>query len=399
MSTVLLWLALISHIIITIGGNVLVCLAVGLSRQLWRISNCFVVSLAITDLLLGVLVLPLSASVELRKGWWSLGGVLCNLYISLDIMLCTSSILTLMAISVDRYLAISAPLSYARRMTTVRVIGATGAIWACSLTVAFLPLRMGWNTADYNVHYMDWAVGDQDRDGRYCLYEWKNSYVIVYTTGTFYLPLLLMTGMYLCIFRVAREQVRRIRAATPSFARSASTVAISKEHKATDYQWQIISCEISLHNGPLPSLAEALCGHTLVKDLLLDPLLLYLRMAGCTARCKQGITKLLQSLQRLVFGTLTKGRGINKDITLGCLAQAGFHRDNMGAVVGTLTMQTKQRRPSRAKWILDERGASIQNLLVCLSNDSLLFCPGDSRSSLFSLQGVQALDSSRSGSC
>ncbi|CAL9685798.1 unnamed protein product [Knipowitschia caucasica] len=233
MSTVLLWLALISHIIITIGGNVLVCLAVGLSRQLWRISNCFVVSLAITDLLLGVLVLPLSASVELRKGWWSLGGVLCNLYISLDIMLCTSSILTLMAISVDRYLAISAPLSYARRMTTVRVIGATGAIWACSLTVAFLPLRMGWNTADYNVHYMDWAVGDQDRDGRYCLYEWKNSYVIVYTTGTFYLPLLLMTGMYLCIFRVAREQVRRIRAATPSFARSASTVAISKEHKAT----------------------------------------------------------------------------------------------------------------------------------------------------------------------
>ncbi|XP_033833691.1 histamine H2 receptor-like [Periophthalmus magnuspinnatus] len=229
-ATALLWLALISHIIITIGGNVLVCLAVGLSRRLWRISNCFVVSLAITDLLLGLLVLPMSASVELRRGQWSLGGVLCNLYISVDVMLCTSSILTLMAISVDRYLAITAPLSYSRKVTTVRVIVATVAIWTCSLAVAFLPIHMGWNTADYSVQHLDWVIGDEDR---HCLYEWNNSYVIGYACGTFYLPLLLMTGMYLCIFRVAREQARRIRAATPSFARTASTAAISREHKAT----------------------------------------------------------------------------------------------------------------------------------------------------------------------
>lgn len=227
------WLVLIFLIIITVGGNVLVCLAVGLSRRLRRISNCFVISLAITDLLLGLLVLPFSASVELRRGRWSLGGSLCNLYVSIDVMLCTSSILTLMAISVDRYLAITAPLSYSRRVTTVRVILATMAIWTSSLTVAFLPVQMGWNTADYNVKHLDWAIGDEEKEGQYCQFEWNNRYVIVYATGTFYLPLLLMTGMYLCIFRVAREQVRRIRAATPSFARTASTAAISKEHKAT----------------------------------------------------------------------------------------------------------------------------------------------------------------------
>ncbi|KAM7374094.1 hypothetical protein PAMP_006771 [Pampus punctatissimus] len=146
-STALRWLVLVSFIILTIGGNVLVCLAVGLSRRLWRIANCFLVSLAVTDLLLGLLVLPLSASVELRSGKWPFGGALCNIYISLDVMLCTSSILTLLAISVDRYLAISAPLSYARRVTPPRV--------------------------------------------------------------------------------------RRIRAATPSFARTASSAAIAREHKAT----------------------------------------------------------------------------------------------------------------------------------------------------------------------
>ncbi|XP_035480137.1 histamine receptor H2b isoform X1 [Scophthalmus maximus] len=231
--TALRWLVLLSFIILTIGGNVLVCLAFGLSRRLWRIANCFVVSLAVTDLLLGLLVLPLTATVELRSGKWPLGGALCNIYISLDVMLCTSSILTLMAISVDRYLAISAPLSYTRRVTPPRVTLALAAIWALSLAVSFVPIHLGWNTADYRVQHLDWGMGDEDREGRYCQFEWNNNYVLIYAFGSFYLPLLLMCGMYLCIFRVAREQVQRIRAATPSLPRISSTAAIAREHKAT----------------------------------------------------------------------------------------------------------------------------------------------------------------------
>ncbi|XP_041658028.1 histamine receptor H2b [Cheilinus undulatus] len=232
-STALRWLVLVSFIILTIGGNVLVCLAVGLSRRLWRIANCFVVSLAVTDLLLGLLVMPFSATSELRGGKWPLGGTLCNIYISTDVMLCTASILTLLAISVDRYLAISAPLSYSRRVTPLRVTLGMIAIWTLSLAVSFVPIHLGLNTMDYKVQHLDWSIGDEDMEGRYCQFEWHNNYVLIYTFGSFYLPLLLMCGMYLCIFRVAREQARRIRAATPSFARTASTAAIAREHKAT----------------------------------------------------------------------------------------------------------------------------------------------------------------------
>lgn len=206
-ATALRWLVLISLIILTVGGNVLVCLAVGLSRRLRRTANCFVVSLAVTDFLLGLLVLPLSATVELRNGKWPLGGALCNIYISLDVMLCASSILTLMAISVDRYLAISAPLSYSRRVTPLRMMLAIATIWTLSLAVSFLSIHMGWNTHDYRVQHTDWGLGDEHKEGRYCQYEWNNNYVLVYAFGTFYLPLVLMCGMYLCIFRVAREQV------------------------------------------------------------------------------------------------------------------------------------------------------------------------------------------------
>lgn len=206
-STAFRWLILVSFIILTIGGNVLVCLAVGLSRRLWRIANCFVVSLAVTDLLLGLLVLPLSATVELRSGKWPLGGALCNIYISLDVMLCTSSIMTLLAISVDRYLAISAPLSYSRRVTPRRVALVIFAIWTLSLAMSFVPIHLGWNTIDYRVQHLDWGMEDEDKEGRYCQFEWNNNYVALYTFGSFYLPLLIMCGMYLCIFRIAREQV------------------------------------------------------------------------------------------------------------------------------------------------------------------------------------------------
>jgi len=206
-ATVLRWLVVVSIIVLTVGGNVLVCLAVALSRRLRRTANCFVISLAVTDLLLGLLVLPFSASLELGDGRWPLGGVLCNLYISVDVMLCTASILTLVAISVDRYLAISRPLCYRRRVTPRRVGLAIAAIWTLSSAASFVPIHLGWNTVDYRVQHTDWAVGAAEQQGRYCNYEWNNSYVLLNAFGIFYLPLALMCGVYLLIFRVAREQV------------------------------------------------------------------------------------------------------------------------------------------------------------------------------------------------
>lgn len=206
-STALRWLVLVLFIILTIGGNVLVCLAVGVSRRLRRVTNCFVVSLAVTDLLLGVLVLPFSATLELRSGNWPLGGTLCNIYVSLDVMLCTASIMTLLAISVDRYLAISAPLCYPRRVTPIRVALVITTIWILSLAMSFVPIHLGWNTADFSVQHLDWGMGVEASDGRHCRFEWNNNYVLLDAFGTFYLPLLVMCGMYHCIFRVAREQV------------------------------------------------------------------------------------------------------------------------------------------------------------------------------------------------
>ncbi|XP_026766116.3 histamine receptor H2b [Pangasianodon hypophthalmus] len=229
------WVVLVTFIAFTIGGNVLVCLAVGTSRRLRRISSCFVVALAVTDLLLGLLVLPLSATLELRGGRWPLGGAICNIYLSMDVTLGTASIFTLLAISVDRYLAISDPLSYTTRFTPARAAAAIMVIWILSFTMAFAPIYMGWNTADFHVQNHDWRIGDEGDEGRTCRYEWNNNYVLLGVFCIFFFPLLVMCGMYHRIFCMAREQVRRIRAATPSFTRSSTSLrgATLREHKAT----------------------------------------------------------------------------------------------------------------------------------------------------------------------
>ncbi|XP_027014481.2 histamine receptor H2b [Tachysurus fulvidraco] len=229
------WLVLVMFIAFTVAGNVLVCLAVCTSRRLHRISSCFVVALAVTDLLVGLLVLPLSATLELHSGRWPLGGTVCNIYLSADVTLGTASIFTLLAISVDRYLAISAPLSYTTRLTPGRAAAAILVIWIVSLTVAFTPIHMGWNTTDFQVQKNDWRMGDEGDKGRTCRYEWNNNYVLLVAFCIYFFPLLLMCGMYHRIFSMAREQVRRIRAATPSGTRSSTCLrgATLREHKAT----------------------------------------------------------------------------------------------------------------------------------------------------------------------
>lgn len=139
-------LILILLIFITIAGNVVVCLAVGLNRRLRSLTNCFIVSLAVTDLLLGLLVLPFSAFYQLSCRW-SFGKVFCNIYTSLDVMLCTASILNLFMISLDRYCAVTDPLRYPVLITPARVAISLVLIWVISITLSFLSIHLEWNSS------------------------------------------------------------------------------------------------------------------------------------------------------------------------------------------------------------------------------------------------------------
>lgn len=147
-------------IVITVIGNTLVILAVLTTRRLRTVTNCFVISLAIADWLVGVFVMPPAIANQLMGkhrdasfflvfnrnllGTWELGWILCDIWISLDILLCTASILSLCAISVDRYLAVTQPLSYSRkrrskRLASLMILG----VWFSSALITCPPM-FGW---------------------------------------------------------------------------------------------------------------------------------------------------------------------------------------------------------------------------------------------------------------
>ncbi|KAM4621828.1 histamine receptor H2a [Polymixia lowei] len=245
MSKVLLGFCLSLLILLTISGNVLVCLAVCASRRLRCLTNCFIVSLAITDLMLGILVLPFSALLQLTD--WPFGPTFCNVYISLDVMLCTASILTLLAISVDRYLAVTVPLRYASLVLPWRVAVAMVCVWTVSFAVSFLPIHMGWNTP--NMTYVQNQRPGAPRN--VCNFELNEPYVVTDSLLTFYLPLVAMCWTYHRILSIARAQAKRIISARPASTTTttsyncrtntpAKTTVISsvtavalREHKAT----------------------------------------------------------------------------------------------------------------------------------------------------------------------
>ncbi|XP_051505873.1 histamine receptor H2a [Myxocyprinus asiaticus] len=218
-------------ILLTVSGNILVCLAVYATKRLRNVTNCFIVSLAVTDFLLGALVLPFSTLYQVT-GDWPLGPHFCNIYVSLDVMLCTASILNLFAISLDRYFAVTAPLHYPMLVLPWRVGAILAAIWLVSVGVSFVPIHLGWNTRDLSVQNI--RESDPARD---CRFELNPTYAVVDAFATFYLPLLAMCWSYHRVFRIARTQAKSImstqRGPTISSSSTGLTMLALREHKAT----------------------------------------------------------------------------------------------------------------------------------------------------------------------
>lgn len=105
--------------LVAIVGNAMVIHVFRRDRRLRRRTNYYIVSLAVADLLVGLLGIPFAilASVGLPRNLHA-----CLFTVSLLVMLCTISIFCLVAVSVDRYWAILHPMCYSRNVRTKTAI-------------------------------------------------------------------------------------------------------------------------------------------------------------------------------------------------------------------------------------------------------------------------------------
>ncbi|VDP23101.1 unnamed protein product [Schistosoma margrebowiei] len=174
--------------ICTVIGNLLVVLAIGLVKKLRTPSNFLIVSLAVSDLLVGLLVQPLATLRELY-GYWPFGEGMCDMFISFDVLMCTASILNLCAISIDRYLAITRPLRYAAKRTPKRMMIMILIVWLFSALISIPPM-FGFKEP--------FVTG-------LCEYSSNIIYQIYATCGAFYIPLIVMLILYGRILILARN--------------------------------------------------------------------------------------------------------------------------------------------------------------------------------------------------
>lgn len=117
-----------------VGGNILVCMAISLEKRLQSVTNYFLLSLAITDLLVCIIVMPFTVINDFA-GYWLFGPIICNLYVTADVLMCTASILHLCTISLDRYMAIRSPLT-TRNISKSVVVIKLAIVWVTSIAIS-----------------------------------------------------------------------------------------------------------------------------------------------------------------------------------------------------------------------------------------------------------------------
>ncbi|XP_036276455.1 D(1B) dopamine receptor isoform X2 [Pipistrellus kuhlii] len=201
----------------TLLGNALVCAAVVRSRHLRaRMTHVFIVSLAVSDLLVALLVMPWKAVAEVAGRWPF--GAFCDVWVAFDIMCSTASILNLCVISVDRYWAIASPFRYQRRMTRRVALVMVGLAWTLSVLISFIPVQLHWHRdqagsrgAPDPANGTSWGdAGDPEAREENCDSSLNRTYAIASSLISFYIPVAIMVVTYARIYRIAHAQIRRI---------------------------------------------------------------------------------------------------------------------------------------------------------------------------------------------
>ncbi|XP_051731456.1 trace amine-associated receptor 13c-like [Ctenopharyngodon idella] len=198
-----LYLILVSAMTVTILGNLVVIISIAHFKQLQTPTNILVMSLALTDLLLGLVVMPFSM-IRSVNGCWYYGDAFCLLHSTFDLFLTAVSIAHLVCIAIDRHQAVCYPLQYPTRIT---------------IPVAWVMVLISWTLVavySYGIAYSKANVEGLEEyiESIYCM----GSCTLLFNAlwGAldaiigFFLPCSVMVGLYARIFVVAKKHARKL---------------------------------------------------------------------------------------------------------------------------------------------------------------------------------------------
>jgi len=195
--TMLMSLACSVILVVGLIGNCLVPVVIWNNRDLRNSTNLFLLNLSLADILVLCVSMP-TVLVEIHnqpeKEVWVLGQFMCKVVPFMELMLAHVSVLTILAISFERYYVITRPLRAGYTCTRVRAFFIILVVWLIG-SISSSPML-------FIVRYREAIVGTTEAS---CLTEantfWKQFYFIGAISLFFFFPMLILILVYSVIAR------------------------------------------------------------------------------------------------------------------------------------------------------------------------------------------------------
>ncbi|XP_051952124.1 opsin 4xb isoform X1 [Xyrauchen texanus] len=189
-------------IIGTLGvtGNALVMFAFYSNKKLRNLPNYFIMNLAVSDFLMAITQSPVFFINCLYREWM-FGELGCKIYAFCGALFGVTSMINLLAISIDRYLVITRPLQTIQSNSKSRTSLAILCIWLYSLAWSLAPL-IGWSSyiPEGLMTSCTWDYTSPSPANR--------SYTMMLCCFVFFIPLAIILFCYLFMFLSVRQASR-----------------------------------------------------------------------------------------------------------------------------------------------------------------------------------------------
>uniref|UniRef100_A0A6Q2ZER7 G-protein coupled receptors family 1 profile domain-containing protein n=1 Tax=Esox lucius TaxID=8010 RepID=A0A6Q2ZER7_ESOLU len=217
--TLYIFFSLIS--VVTVFLNLLVIISISHFKHLHTPTNLLILSLAVSDLLVGLIVIP-AMTVAILEPCWVLGEYFCALLIYATYTCTSISLGNLVLISIDRYVAVCDPLMYLSKITISRISYCIAFTWCSSIIYNAVLIKVSVNV----------QVPSKCFEECYFVEGFVWSMIIDFVI-TMVVPCSIIITLYLKIFMVARSQARKILSNGCTLSSVTTVQANTSERKAT----------------------------------------------------------------------------------------------------------------------------------------------------------------------
>ncbi|XP_027016369.1 trace amine-associated receptor 13c-like [Tachysurus fulvidraco] len=204
--------------LLTVSANMVVIVSIIINKQLHTATNFVILSLAISDFLVGGLMMPLQCAMFVDVCLYHTRSI-CPVYNFISTILGSVSLYNVVLIAIDRYFALCHPFVYVAKMSLRVVLKCVGFVWLLSLF--------------YNLSIMFIGSSEEGQTKVICLQACaipvNNTWGLTDFIFSFIIPCLLIVILYLRVLTVALRHAKVISdAAKPGINRRKSELKATK---------------------------------------------------------------------------------------------------------------------------------------------------------------------------